>query len=519
MRSLTTPYARGAAAAAEQPAPRFDGAEALRTRVPFVGPRDPVHGPIVPADVRTGDPIAASITLRDGSAVVAPVWRISPLGVDVVRTAALASVEEGDALDLTLRVGDSVSAFPCARVAAVRSDRDRELLALRLGADAQPDGEAAPAEKREAARWGCGDEYLPTGVARSSVRYDDHVHFRIADISRRGMRLVTSLRNKFLVPGVRFRARCAFPTLGEAEIAFSVVRAQVVSDGCKRHLAVGVTWSVEDARARDRVARYLLRFGPGTSLRALRADGFELAAATGAFEYGSVRTEAEYREVLALRRLTYAAAGKISADARDEDMADELDRRSRILVARHLGRIVATMRLMFPRSAADPLKHSEYLPLPATLPPADQLVEVSKACTHPDYRGGELFYEMTKRAAITTLQSGRRYVLMSCTAPLVPIYRKLGVREIGASYVHPTMGLEHHMLLGDIAAMTSGKGMNPIFWNVVIGHDVWDYFCACGVLPVTPALRARVCLWKAFKPLAFLASLYVRSLRSRSRRG
>jgi predicted GNAT family N-acyltransferase len=489
-------------------------------RVHLLGARDPIHGTVTPADVRPGDPISARVRTAGApdEGAAAPVWRISPLGVELVRTAPLGAVSTGDAVDVTLRVGTSVSSFSGLRVAAIRSDRGRELVALRWASSGGADEGANRGERRDAARWSCGDEYLPTGVMQSSVRYDEHVHFRIVEISRSGMQLLTSLRNKYLIPGVRFEATCAFPAVGEAKISFQVARADVTVQRGKKYLAVGATWSVRDRRVRDRVAQYLLRFGPGTTFRALRADAFEPTTATGAFEYASVRTEEEYREVLALRRLAYAEAGKIAVGARDEDMADPFDDKSRILIARHQGKIVATLRLMFPATASDPLKHAEYMELPESLPAPDELVEVSKACTHPDFRGGDLFYSMTKRAAVTIVQAGRRYLFMSCTSPLVPIYRRLGMRKIGASYEHPTMRSEHHLLLGDIPRMMTGEGLNPIFWNVVIGRDVWDYARLCGIVPGTLAQRARVLLWRMFAPLGFVASLYVRSLRSRSRR-
>jgi predicted GNAT family N-acyltransferase len=489
-------------------------------RVHLLGARDPIHGTVTPADVRPGDPISARVRTAGATdeGAAAPVWRISPLGVELVRTAPLGAVSAGDAVDVTLRVGTSVSSFSGLRVAAIRSDRGRELVALRWASSGGADEGANRGERRDAARWSCGDEYLPTGVMQSSVRYDEHVHFRIVEISRSGMQLLTSLRNKYLIPGVRFEATCAFPAVGEVRIEIAVANARVVQRGGKSQLVLGATYEVLDRRGRERIAQYLLRFGPGTSVRDLRTNGFELRCTSRAFDFGCVRTDAEYREVLALRRLAYLHAGKLGPEARDEDMADAFDAQSRILVARHQGRVVATVRLMFPQGPDDALKHAEYLELPETMPARDRLVEVSKACTHPDFRGSDLFYSMMKLTALTTAQSGREFIFMSCTDGLVTIYRKLGMRELGAGYVHPTMGLTHHVMIGDAARMIAGDGMNPIFWNVVIGHDLWQFAKRCGAVSWSAALTVRVAVRRLFAPFGFLAALYVRSLRARSGR-
>ena len=521
MRSITSFAGAGVRPAADpRPLARWHDGSPDDSRVHAFA-RDPIHGAVSPADVRPGDPITARVRVASGPTSEGPaaVWRISPLGVELVRTAPLATVSLGDAVDLTLRVGTSESSFTGLRVAALRSDRGRELVALRWGDQAAAAGdEPAPGEKREAARWRCGQEYLPTGVAASSVSYDDHVHFRIVDISRSGMQLLTSLRNKYLIPGVRFEATCAFPAVGEVRIEIAVVNARVVQRGGKAQLALGAIYEVLGRRGRERIAQYLLRFGPGTSVRDLRANGFELRCTSRAFDFGCVRTDAEYREVLALRRLAYLHAGKLGPEARDEDMADAFDAQSRILVARHQGRVVASVRLMFPRGPDDALKHAEYLELPETLPARDRLVEVSKACTHPDFRGSDLFYSMMKLTALTTVQSGREFIFMSCTDGLLAIYRKLGMRKLGAGYVHPTMGLAHHIMIGDAARMIAGDGMNPIFWNVVIGHDLWQFAKRCGAVSWSVALAVRVAVRRMFAPFGFLAALYFRSLRARSGR-
>jgi hypothetical protein len=230
-------------------------------RVHPLGARDQIHGSVIPADVRPGDPISACVRTAGalGEGAAAPVWRISPLGVELVRTAPLRAVSAGDALDVTMRVGASVSSFPALRVAAIRSDRGRELVALRWAEPAA--GNDRPAsERRSVSRFGCEREWLPTGTVANAVRYDDRIRFRIADISRSGMQLLTSLRNKFLIPGVEFTGSCTFPTVGQAEIAFRVVRAGLAQDGAKRFVALGVTWSVRDPEVRELVGQYLLQY-------------------------------------------------------------------------------------------------------------------------------------------------------------------------------------------------------------------------------------------------------------------
>jgi N-acyl amino acid synthase FeeM len=485
----------------------------LRTSAPPGAPRAPgargagratVHGGVHPADVRPGDPIAARARLasaRDRGETPVPVWRISPLGVELVRTLALGSARAGERIDVTLDIGFERVRFGALEIASVHEERGRTLLAARWCDAEEPRGDR---ERRLGARWRCPPEYLPTGIAPCAVRYADFVHFRIVEISRTGMQLLTSPRNKFLVPGTTIDATCSFPTLDQVKLALRVVRARMVEDGGKPALSIGVTWEARGGRrAAETIGQYLLQFGPGATPGQLRAERLPVRSMSRAFDFACATTEEEYAEVLALRKLAYVHAKKVSPDVPDARMGDEFDAQSRIIVARHQGRLVGSTRVVFARTDADRLKHDDYVKLPGWLPPRTEMIESSKTCTHPDFRGNDLFASVLKQMAIVTLGSGRRWLLMSCTDSLRPLYKKLGCRDVGVTYVHPTMGLRHHVMIGDVVSMVCG-GMNPIAWHFAIGTDLYRFAKHCGVVPRSLRLAARVRLIRCLAPVAAL---------------
>jgi predicted GNAT family N-acyltransferase len=472
---------------------------------PAPAPRANVHGRIRPADVRPGDPILARARpseARNAADVDLQVWRISPLGVELVRSPALGAVGAGTRLDLTVQIGRDLVEFRGVPVVAEREERGRALLCARW-ADAE-DWRGDRERRRIGARWRTAVEYRASGIAQGAVGHGDWVHFRIVEISRHGMQLHTSLRNKYLVPGTTLRAACSFPTQPQVDLELEVVQARVVAEEGKEVLCLGVRWEADGRRAAEAVGQYVLQFAPGASPRRLRADGFRVKSAFRVFDVGSVRDEEDYREVLALRRAAYVAAGKASGETTDADMGDALDARSRIVTVRWNGKLVGSIRVTFPRTEADRLRHEDYCALPASLPPRPEVVEMSKACTDPEFRGADLFYAIVKQAALVVIQARRRWILMSCTDDLHPLYRKLGLRDLDAQYVHPTMGARHHVMLGDAVSMIAG-GMNPIVWNAGMGPEWYAYAKLCGVMPRSAWLDARVRLLTLLRPLAFLA--------------
>jgi predicted GNAT family N-acyltransferase len=476
-----------------------------------------IHGAVQPADVRPGDPITAQVRLpgRPEWHLPSRVWRLSPLGVELVRPRELPRLLVGTPLDLSLRIGASVSDFPALPLLATGSERGHELLAFSWGQRPGPEPARAP---RAASRWPCEPGYVPTGIAPSAVRFEDFVYFRVVDVSRSGMQLETSLRNKFLVPGVQLETTCTFPTQGQLHLDLRVVHARVAERGSKKVLALGVTYSPRSPGGREIIGQYLLQFAAGATIQELRAHGFHLRSSSQAIDFDSLRTDEEYGEVLRLRRLAYVHARKVSADAKDVDMADAFDAHSRILVAKHRGQVVGTARLMFPDSETDRLNHEEFLELPPGLPPRTELVEVFKTCTHPGYRGSDLFYALLQHVALVIVQSGRRYALMSATDSLAPIYQRFGFRPAGASYEHPGMRMRHHLMLLDVARVIEGVGVSPLYWNLMRGWEVWRFGRMCGVVATDPWTTARVHLWRLLRPAAHVVRMvYERRLRRRER--
>lgn len=496
---------------------RTDGEAALPRRL---GPQPPgrhwperIHGAVQPADVRPGDPVTAHLRWPGWPDRQLPsrIWRISPLGVELVRPPDLPQILVGTPLDLTLRIGPSVSDFRALPLLATGSERGHDLLAFSWS-HSPPQPAPGP---RAASRWSCQAEYAPTGIAPSAVRFEDFIYFRIVDLSWDGMQLETSLRNKFLVPGVQLQSTCTFPTQGQVHLDLRVVHARVVDRGQKKVLALGVTYSPRGAGSREVIGQYLLQFANGATVQELRALGFRLRSSSQAIDFSSLRSDEEYGEVLRLRRLAYVHARKVSADAKDVDMADAFDARSRILVAKHHGRVVGTARLMFPESDTDRLNHEDFLELPAGLPPRQEMVEVFKTCTHPGYRGSDLFYALLQHVALVILQAGRRYAIMSATDALAPVYLRFGFRRVGTSYEHPAMRMRHHLMLLDVARVIEGVGISPLYWNLMRCWELWRFGKLCGVVATDPWTTTRVRCWRLLRPVASLIRMaYERRLRA-----
>jgi GNAT superfamily N-acetyltransferase len=355
-------------------------------------------------------------------------------------------------------------------------------------------------ERRRHARWRCSDEFHPTGVAANPSKFNDFVLFRVLDISRSGMRLLTSLRNKFIVRDMILDAIVSFPMVSQVSLRLIVQNVTFVSEGEKDYLSVGVAMSRETPDQRGVISQYMAQFGDVDSLQEFRRDGFYSAATDGKLEFGVVRSEQDYREILNLRHLAYSAEGKLGKSASVNEASDIHDSRARILICRFQGKAVGTARLTF-HEYGDITEHEEFLPWSHELPRRDESVEVTRVCTHPDFRGKGLLFALLRYVVITATQAGRTWVVSSSTEDLVPLYRFVGLTEVGLMYKHPDLnGLEHFVLAGSMIDALSGRSVGPTAWNAV-WRDALPYLSNVHALPQDWLSRLRLAAYRLAAPI------------------
>jgi predicted GNAT family N-acyltransferase len=476
-----------------------------------------IHGPYWPSEVRRGEGISAQVrnlTQGEVESRDLQVWRLSPLGAELLQPMGGAPVRRGDRVDAALRLGSQLCRFSGLVVSSVAEEGGRSLIGLRW---CQDDGgePAMRVQRRTVRRWLCSEAFLPTGVSANPVKFNDFIHYRIVDLSRDGMKIMTSLRNKLLVPQMRLEAILSFPMIGEVRATFQIAWTRIVSDAGKDVLALGVSFVKPSRELLEAVGQYLLQFGAQASVTELRRDGMHVKAASQAMEFSYVKTEEEYHAVLKLRKMAYAGVGKVPEELDWRDMGDVYDTRARILIAKHHGEIVASLRLIF-HGPDDQMEHEQFLTFPDDFPRKDEIVELTRVCTHPDYRTSDLLLALIQQQAIAIVQSGRRWMVGSATDKLLPFYLKVGCKATPLKYRHKDLGDEEHtIIISDIPRAAAGIGINALVWGQIYA-DMVGYLTERNMLEFDMSMNLRMAYCRALRPLGSL--LYRRQIRRKGER-
>lgn len=462
-----------------------------------------VHDSIFPADIRDSDLVRAEIELPNSeqSTYQARVWKLSPLGLEVL-TDGSTGHKKGHAITFTLQLGNQRSSFG-GTVVELSDHQATGMKLLGVRIHTKKESTARNENRRFAERWLCSNQFYPVAIAANPGQFNDFIYITVRDISAKGMRALTSLRNKFLVPGIQLEWQVSFPLTGHTTLSTKIARASLVGDGGKDYLELGLEFTHLDKQQKQTIGQYLVQFSDAESPAELRAEGFYPISLRRGIDYSFIKREDEFQEVLQLRLHANRKAEKIPEHYQPQSMADIYDSRSRIIVGRHKGKVVATARITIPDSD-EQLEIESLHRIPPESPRKDQLVEVSRAATHPDFRGGSMWYSLIQQITVIAVQANRPYALISTTDELKEMYALLGFSDLMESYKNPLYpNKSQNVMLLDANEVLNGIGVNPAVWQEV-WRPVLDHLQKYNVI-ATPKYRTRVFIYRIIGPIALAA--------------
>jgi predicted GNAT family N-acyltransferase len=455
-----------------------------------------LHSGVDPAEIYFGEPTYAKIfILKSGHTFDnLQVFRVSPFGVEInIENAAAEQLSIGEKIDVEVNFGNQKTSFRGLMVGTLKNTTKGILIGIRWFGETQTS--AQDAERRAGKRWAFSDTFLPSGVAPNSLRFNDYIYFKVRDISANGFLMETSLRNKFLIKGVSLNCKINFPLIGDTNVTVQIRNARIINISDKQVLLVGCQFVKPSRAFKQIVSDYTVQFSNEYHSDNVQENGLAPKSVSNGLTFGFVKNEEEYHEVLKLRHAAYSQVGKMDKSASYESAGDIYDSRARILYARHNGRMVGSIRLMF-HSSDDQFEHEEFVKFPDSFPPKEQIVEMTRLCTDPNYRGMDLFYSICARAALAIVQSDRKFMLGSSVKKLMPIYEKIGWKPTGVFYSHAALGNEsHEIVMCNMRECVSGKGISYAAWKNVYS-EVFDFLIENGQLNISPINNGRVFLYE-----------------------
>jgi len=371
--------------------------------------------------------------------------------------------------------------------------------------------------RRKATRWQCSAQFYPVATCANPVEFNDFIYLRLKDVSATGFRAITSLRNKFLVPGMELSLQVSFPMVGYCNLTGAIARANLTAEDGKDYLELGIEFRTLGRRDQELIGQYLIQFGDGTSLTTLREEGLYLKSLVAGLDYTFVKTENEFMETLQLRHSANLVAGKIPTGFAAREMSDMYDARSRIINWSHRDQCVGTVRITFcERNEA--LELEDYMAIPSHFPRRDQIAEIGRAATHPDYRKSDLFYNLLQRVALLCLQAKRPFVIISTTEELLPMYQRVGLIDSKITYQHNLYPEKlQHVLHADVTRILAGDNVGVVAWNM-LWKEVATHAVENGVLDAKVISTSKNKAFRLLSPFIAIPKFFMRRPRKQRAR-
>lgn len=455
-----------------------------------------IHGTFWPIDIRTTQNIKCRISF-DSNHIDAVLWRLSPLGGEfLVSESDKALLDAKQEFDLSVDFNGSLCRFKALTVCSKVVEDKGTVFGARWVSEIRNRTQT----KRSSRRWTCSTAFLPTGMAANPHNFHDLILFRLIDFSDAGMQLKTSLRNKFIIPGMKFSGTFTFPIIGSAEVKFQVRNTNIDSEGKVDYLRLGVELVDPSRELLLTLGQYAAQFGDYESIDDLKESGLMVKNFSIFSEVGYCRTKEEFEEVLDLRKRAYESriqdpSKRIGVKA--EEFTDIYDTRARILIIKHKGKIVASMRLIF-NDNGQAMEQEGYVTLPKDFPDISDIIEVSRACIDPAYRSSDLFIRMLKQALYISIETRRDWFIIAAPTDLISLYRRCGYKPTKLKYtVQEVAGAENvelTLMMFNMKRGIRGETVNPLIWGFW-GKELLQFAKENGMIRLRPTERFRLSIY------------------------
>jgi hypothetical protein len=345
------------------------------------------------------------------------------------------------------------------------------------------------------------DIFRPLAYAEDQMFYQEFLHFQIIGYSIDEVLLRTSKSNKGLIPGQHLFLKVMLPDLAESgcQVRVSNVASPSFDDSS---YVVRAKWEKPAQNFLEALAEFLFLAFPGTSVKALLDEGWPAIALRRGLRFRYADTKEEFSQILKLRLLGAHSDGRWLDTHDINKMVDAHDIHSRHIMCIAGERLAGSARLVFNDGDENRAEHTGYqVKLPAWLWKGG-FVEVSRLCTHPDYRGADVFMFILQHLGRIALTSGNAYMLINCVDSLVPIYERFGAKDLGLRFDSPFMqGNKLNLMVFDCKKVCAGVGVNPIYYSLGFKHMSGQLY-RHGLVKFTRLENTIRCLTGMVEPLA-----------------
>ena len=343
--------------------------------------------------------------------------------------------------------------------------------------DTVPNNESGTQLERNSTRFDTIADLSPSVHVKDPLKLDEFFHLKIKEISTTGFLGESSLANKHLFQQLEFKnAEIHFPTCGTVHADCKIIDFREA----KGKLRFGGEFLDPDKSFYEILIRYLFLTSSGEASFVEKniADIREKFGLEKAYKQGlrltHVQTKEDFEQVMKVRLRAYQNDRPELKNATFEDMTDEFDERSYIVVAKLGLTMAGTLRLVYALNESDRFPVEDLITLPEFITEnRKDYLEISKLAVEPFARGSDVRLRLFQKSALETVPEFKGSLCLS-TSKNEKYYRLTGAVKITDSVAHPYIKNETlSVFLYKTESFIKGDGMGANVWQA-FGKVVTD---------------------------------------------
>ncbi len=319
-------------------------------------------------------------------------------------------------------------------------------------------------------------KFLPQITGADPLKPHEKLIFVIHEITKDGMRISTSFRNKHIMQGMKFKNfDVHIPGEGNFSINFEVKFIKP-KDGS---LTIGA--QIFDAGNKLKEAFSRLAFFAAIpkaanaveAIEIIRKANFSLRKIADSVRVDVVHTEEEFLQALQVRLEAYKAASKISKETTVEQMQDKYDEQSITYIGKINDKVIATFRFTESDGPGKPFPLESYYNYDKYIKvDRKDVYEVSKLGILPAFLGTDLTIAIFRAVALDVARSKKSMAILS-TNQLKKMYFELGATQISDEVDHPVIPNEKlNLLFLNVNDYIFGARMKEKTWHKIVKGNI-----------------------------------------------
>jgi PilZ domain len=409
---------------------------------------------------------------------------LSPWGANVfiINQKLSTYPKKGDTVRIHYTTKDKKNCYSKGRVVYIIEKTVDDIKYLRYGIEFINEYNIDNKSKENKKFYEIPDIFGPHCWCEDPFFFQEKLIFKIKNIHSQGMTLITSARNKTLIPNLEIQLKVSIPTCDEFLVNVKVVQAQYPNkSGEKDRYLVDVEFENQNSKFLQVMVEYILFCGVEVTPKELRKDNLPVDIIENSLTYYYAKEAHDMEKVIQLRKSSlfedipkdasaFTQVGDTLVESPDGNFKDIYDSYSRQILCKVGKRHVACIRIIFNNKDKNKSEIISYIDSMPEWLWSKKYVEISRFAWDKDYRESDVFINMIRHVVRIVIESGNTHILTSSPEALKQLYLKVGFQPINITWksdVSESKSEESPLLLDAKGILTGEVIIEKFVWNKV----------------------------------------------------